>query len=93
MGDLLIRPKGIDGDFHPMDESVGNTTRRCKVPALKNGDAMTLKHLDLGRHQFLKPLLYVFNGAASFGTTLGLLVVSIPLILSLVAIIWMIDWA
>ena len=34
MGDLLITPKGIDGDFHPRDEAVGNAVRNNKVPVL-----------------------------------------------------------
>lgn len=71
----------------------GNWQFSRYLPALKNGDALTLKHLDLGRHQFFKPLLYVFNGAAGFGKALGLLLVSIPLVLSLVAIFLAIDWA
>lgn len=71
----------------------GNWQFSRYLPALKNGDEMALKHLDLGRHQFFKPWLYVFNGATSFGKALGLAAVSIPLILSLVAIFWAIDWA
>jgi len=70
----------------------GNWQFSRYLPALKSGDPMTLKHLDLGRHQFLKPLLYVVNRATSFGKALGLLLVSIPLAVSLVAIFWAINW-
>lgn len=60
---------------------------------LETGDEQLLKQLVLGRHQFLKPLLYVLNGAASFAKSLGLLLVSLPLIASLIVIFALIDWA
>ncbi len=80
-------------DYLAPERIAGNWQFSRYLPALKTGDAMTLKHLDLGRQQFLKPLLYVFNGATSVGKSLGLLVVSIPLIASLIAIFWAIHWA
>ncbi len=80
-------------DYLAPEPLAGNWQFSRYLPALKNGDAMTLKHLDLGRHQFLKPLLYVFNGATSVAKALGLLVVSIPLIASLIVIFWAIGWA
>lgn len=78
-------------DYLAAEPLAGNWQFNRYLPALKNGDAMALKHLDLGRHQFLKPLLYVLNGAASFGKALGLLAVSIPLIASLIVIFWAIN--
>ena len=80
-------------DYLAPEPLAGNWQFGRYLPALKNGDAMVLKHLELGRHQFLKPLLYVFNGATSLGKGLGLLVVSIPLIASLIAIFWAINFA
>jgi NTE family protein len=49
--------------------------------------------LDIGRHRFLKPYLYVARGATRAGAALGLLVVSLPFVLSLVLIAALIDWA
>ena len=71
----------------------GNWQFSRYLPALEKGDELALKHLNLGRHQFFKPLLYVVNGATSFGKSLGLLVVSLPLIISLVVIVALIDLA
>lgn len=79
-------------DYLAPETLAGNWQFSRYLPALKNGDAMALKHLDLGRHKFLKPLLYVINGATGWGQALGLLVVSLPLIASLAAIFWLLDW-
>ena len=62
------------------------------LPALESGNPQAIKQLDLGRHQFLKPYLYMLNGAASVGKSLGLLLVSLPLLISLAVIIGAIDW-
>jgi NTE family protein len=34
MGDLLIKPKGVDEDFHPRHEIIGNSSRENKVAVL-----------------------------------------------------------
>ncbi len=34
MGDLLIKPKGVDEDFHPRHETIGNSSRENKVAVL-----------------------------------------------------------
>ena len=59
----------------------------------RQGDELTLKQLDLGRHLFFKPYLYVFNRATSLDKAMGLFAVSLPLIASLVAIFLAIYWA
>ncbi|MCP4432302.1 MAG: hypothetical protein GY806_15105 [Gammaproteobacteria bacterium] len=60
--------------------------------ALKTGEKRTLQRIELAKHQFLKPLIYVFSGASSILKSIGLLVVSLPLIASLIAIIAILDW-
>lgn len=50
---------------------------------LEAGDPKTLKRLKLGHYKFFKPLMYVINGATSVMQSLGLLIVSLPAILSL----------
>ena len=72
--------------------STGQWQFNAYLSPLKTGDKRAIKQLDLGRHQFLKPLLYVLNGAASFAKSIGLLLVSLPLLISLAVIIFVIDW-
>lgn len=50
---------------------------------LKAGDPRTLKQLEQGRYKFFKPLMYVFKRATGIQQSLGLLIVSLPAILSL----------
>jgi len=71
---------------------IGQWQFAAYLSPLKSGDKRAVKQLDLGRHQFLKPLLYVLNGAVSFAKSLGLLLVSVPLLISLAVIIYAIDW-
>jgi len=79
-------------DFLAPEALSGNWQFSRYLEVLKKGDAMALKHLDLGRHKFFKPWLYVLNGASSWGRALALLVASLPLIASLAAIFWLLDW-
>jgi len=53
---------------------------------LEAGDSGILKQLEQGRHKFLKPFMYMLKGAAGIRQSLGLLVASIPVILSLMII-------
>ena len=62
-------------------------------PLLKNGDKQVLLHLQLSKHQFLKPFIYAFGGASSFANTLGLLFVSLPVIGSLFLLFFLFDIA
>ena len=71
----------------------GNWRFATYLDKLKQADALTLKQLDLGRHQFFKPLLYVFNRASGIDKAFGLVAVSLPFIASLVAIFGVIFWA
>ena len=59
---------------------------------LKSGDRLVLQHIQLGEHQFMKPFIYAVSGASSFVKTAGLLVVSLPLIASLIAIVTILNW-
>jgi NTE family protein len=60
---------------------------------LRAPGARVKAQLDLGRHRFFKPYLYVVRGATRAGAALGLLVVSLPFVLSLVLIAALIHWA
>jgi NTE family protein len=62
------------------------------LDGLKRGDDSLLKQLALGRHQFLKPFIFAFNGATSFTKTLGLIAVSLPFVASLALIFGLINW-
>ena len=62
-------------------------------PLLKGGDKQVLLHLQLSKHQFLKPFIYALSGASSFSNTLGLLLVSLPVIASLVFLLFILDIA
>jgi len=59
---------------------------------LRSGDKRAMTQLDIGRNRFFKPLLYVVRGAASISKSLGLLLVSLPLIVTLIAIFAILDW-
>lgn len=49
--------------------------------------------LDIGRNRFFKPFLYAVRGASSAAASLGLVLVSLPFLLSLILIVALIDWA
>lgn len=55
-------------------------------PLLKAGDPKTLNQLKQGRYRFFKPLMYVIKSATGFKQSLGLILVSVPVILSLALI-------
>lgn len=59
---------------------------------LRNGDAQMLTQLNFGENIFLKPYIYLFKGALDFKKTLGLLINSIPLIVTFLLIIFAVDW-
>ena len=59
---------------------------------LRSGDNRAMTQLNVGQQRFFKPLLYVFKGATSFGRSMGLFVVSVPLVASVIAIVAIIDW-
>lgn len=54
---------------------------------------LALTQLAIARHRFFKPYLYAIRGASSLRASLGLLVVSVPFALSVIAIALLIDWA
>ncbi len=58
---------------------------------LANDDPLLLKHLKVARRKFFKPLFLVLTGTAGFSKSLGLAVVSLPLIASLAAIFYLVD--
>jgi len=60
---------------------------------LKIGDKRAIAQLDLGRHRFFKPFLYAVKGATDLSKSIGLLLVSLPVLASLIAIFAIIDWA
>lgn len=59
---------------------------------LKTGNKQVLLQLELAKHQFFKPFIYVFSGATGFLKSVGLFVMSLPVIASLVAIIAIFNW-
>ncbi len=61
-------------------------------PLLKAGDPKMLNQLEQGRHQFFKPLMYVIKGTAGIKQSLGLVIVSLPVILSLFLISFIIHY-
>jgi NTE family protein len=63
------------------------------LTALKMGEQRALTQLRLGRHQFLKPLFYVLGGATTFAKAIKLVLVSLPVVASLILIFALIDWA
>jgi NTE family protein len=62
------------------------------ISRLADGDPQTLKHIHVASAKFFKPLLHVLNGTAGFGKSIGLLVVSLPLIAVLVGLAYLINW-
>lgn len=59
---------------------------------LRTGDKRAVTQLDIGSQRFFKPLLYVVRGATTLWKSLGLILVSVPLVASLVVIFAIIDW-
>jgi len=59
-------------------------------PELKTGDSRVLKQLKQGHHKFFKPFIYALQGIAGIKQSLGLLMVSVPVILSLAIIFFLI---
>lgn len=59
---------------------------------LKAGNPKTLNLLELSRYRFFKPLMYVIKGAAGARQSLGLVIVSLPVILSLLLIFFLIHY-
>jgi NTE family protein len=59
-------------------------------PLLKAGDPKTLNQLEQGRYRFFKPLMYAIKGATGIKQSLGLVIVSLPTILSLFLIFFLI---
>lgn len=75
------------------EKLTGDWQFRRYLEGLKQGDETLIKHLELGRHQFLKPFIYACTGTVNLTKAFGLVVISLPLILSLVLIFGLIDWA
>lgn len=61
-------------------------------PLLKAGDPKTLNQLEQGRYRFFKPLMYAIKGASDIKQSLGLVIVSLPVILSLFLIFFVIHY-
>lgn len=59
-------------------------------PLLKAGDPKTVNQLEQGHYRFFKPLMYVIKRATGIKQSLGLLIVSLPVILSLFLILFII---
>lgn len=62
-------------------------------PRLKAGDPKTLKHLEQGYYQFFKSLMHLLKGIPGMKQSLGLLIISLPVILSLFIIFFLIHQA
>ena len=74
------------------DRVSGNWQFERYRAALKSGDDHVLQHIRLAEHQFMKPFIYAFSGACSLSKAAGLLVVSLPLIASLIVIVTLLNW-
>ena len=74
---LKLAPYASSSPLH------GNWQFSQYLVELKAGDPETLKQLKLGHYKFLKPLMYVLKGATNIKQAMGLLIVSLPAILSL----------
>ena len=61
------------------------------APALAGNDPETRLHLEIASMSFFKPLFHVLYGAAGFARSLGLLIVSVPLALCLLGILYLAD--
>ena len=80
-------------EFLSVETVTGNWQFDRYRALLENGDEKVLLQLQLAKHQFLKPFIYAFSGASSFANSLGLLLVSLPVIASLVLILLILDGA
>jgi len=88
----MSRPRLLDmTDYLSSETQSGNWQFERFRSLLKNADKQTLLHLQLSRHQFLKPVFYVVSGASSVAKSLGLLVVSLPLIATLFVLLYLVD--
>ncbi|WP_082110475.1 patatin-like phospholipase family protein [Nitrosomonas communis] len=61
-------------------------------PMLKAGDPEILNQLEQGRYRIFKPLMYVIKGATGMMQSLGLILVSLPVMLSLVLIFFLVHY-
>lgn len=59
---------------------------------LATSDNLAITQLIFGRHRFLKPLLYVIRGAVDIKRSIGLLLVSLPVVASLITIVALVDY-
>ncbi len=81
---LKLKPYVSSSHLH------GNWRFSQYQPGLKAGDSRVLKRLEQGHHKFFKPIIYVLQGIAGTKQSLGLLMVSVPVILSLAIIFFLI---
>ena len=76
------------------DETKSDKWRfRPYIEKLADNDKMVLKHLKVASSKFFKPLIHMFNGTLGFGQSLALLLVSVPVVVLLALILYVINWA
>lgn len=64
---------------------------RPYIDKLADNDETTRKHLTIASKKFMKPFAHLLNGTLTFGQSLQLLLVSIPVIASLALILYVVN--
>lgn len=85
------RLKKLPASYLSAQTVSGNWGFKRYIAKLASNDEITRKHLMIASHQFMKPLIHLFKGTMSFGQSLQLLLVSIPVIAVLVLILYLIN--
>lgn len=80
-------------EFISPNRIAGNWQFRRYLAVLKMPELNIVRQLNLGKYRFFKPFLYVFTGAVGINKALGLLAVSLPFVISLIAIFMLLDWS
>lgn len=91
MSDNRLRAS-LDSYIAPVEHSEQWSFNRYSA-ALASNDPTTRRHLEIASFSFFKPLLHALSGGAGFVKSLGLLAVSLPLVVSLAVIAYLVDLA
>lgn len=61
------------------------------LPRLAVNNGLLLKHLRIGSHRFFKPVIHMLHGTSGIMKSMGLVAVSLPFLISIAAIIFLIN--
>ncbi len=85
------RLKKLPANYLSLQTVQGDWGFRQYIAKLAGNDELTRKHLMIASHKFLKPLKHLLKGTMSFGQSLKLLLVSIPVVALLLLILYLIN--